>query len=65
MIFFELIAGLALGVFTGVAIQTIAKGGGAIVGRENVHKAIEKEEKNNRGRFDDLKVTRNDPKFYD
>ncbi|KHK01336.1 hypothetical protein NY78_3318 [Desulfovibrio sp. TomC] len=36
-----------------------------IVGRENVRNAIKKEERNLRGRFDNLKVTENDPKFYE
>lgn len=65
MMLLELIAGLALGVFAGVAIQTIKQGGGVVVGRDNVHRAIEKEERNNRGRFNDLKVTKDDPKFYE
>ena len=43
----------------------IAHGGGAIVGRDNVRNAIRKEEQNVRGRFKDLKVTKDDPKFYE
>jgi len=65
MMFFELLAGLALGVVVGGIFKTIVSGGGVIVGRDNVRNAIEKEERNLRGRFNDLKVTKDDPKFYD
>ena len=65
MMLLELIAGIALGAVAGGVIKMIAHGGGAIVGRDNVRNAIRKEEKNVRGRFKDLKVTKDDPKFYD
>lgn len=65
MLLFEFIAGIALGAAAGGVIKMIAHGGGAIVGRDNVRNAIRKEEKNVRGRFKDLKVTKDDPKFYD
>ena len=65
MIVLELIAGLAVGMFAGGVINMIIQGGGAIVGRDNVRNAMEKEERNNRGRFNDLKVTKDDPKFYE
>ena len=65
MIVLEFIAGIALGAVTGGVIKMIAHGGGVIVGRDNVRNAINKEEKNVRGRFNDLKVTKNDPKFYE
>lgn len=65
MLLFEFIAGIALGAVAGGVIKMIAHGGGAIVGRDNVRNAIRKEEKNVRGRFKDLKVTKDDPKFYD
>jgi len=65
MIVLEFIAGIALGAIAGGVIKMITHGGGAIVGRDNVRKAINKEEKNVRGRFNDLKVTKDDPKFYE
>ena len=65
MIVFEFIAGIALGAVAGGVIKMITHGGGVIVGRDNVRNAIRKEEKNVRGRFKDLKVTKDDPKFYD
>lgn len=65
MIIFKLIAGFALGAVAGGVIKTIVKDGGIIVGRDNVRNAIKKEERNVRGRFKDLKVTKDDPKFYD
>ncbi len=65
MIVLEFIAGIALGVAVGGVIKMITHGGGAIVGRDNVRNAINKEERNVRGRFDDLKVTKDDPKFYE
>lgn len=65
MMFLELIAGIALGAVAGGVIKMITHGGGAIIGRDNVRNAIRKEEKNVRGRFKDLKVTKDDPKFYD
>jgi hypothetical protein len=65
MMLLELIAGIALGAVAGGVIKMIAHGGGAIVGRDNVRNAIRKEEKNVRGRFKDLKVTKDDPKFYE
>ena len=65
MMLLELIAGIALGAVAGGVIKMIAHGGGAIVGRDNVRNAIRKEEKNVRGRFSDLKVTKDDPKFYE
>ena len=65
MIIVKLIAGFVLGAVAGGVVKTIVKGGGVIVGRDNVRSAIEKEEKNVRGRFNDLKVTRDDPKFYE
>ena len=65
MLLFEFIAGIALGAAAGGVIKMIAHGGGAIVGRDNVQNAIRKEEKNVRGRFKDLKVTKDDPKFYE
>jgi hypothetical protein len=65
MMFFELLAGLALAVVVGGIFKTIGSGGGSIVGRDNVRNAIEKEERNLKGRFNDLKVTKNDPKFYE
>ena len=61
----ELIAGIALGAVAGGVIKMIVYGGGVIVGRDNVRNAIRKEEKNVRGRFNDLKVTKDDPKFYE
>ena len=64
MIVLEFIAGIALGAVAGGVVKVITHGGGAIVGRDNVRNAINKEEKNVRGRFNDLKVTKNDPKFY-
>ena len=65
MIVLEFIAGIALGAVAGGVIKMITHGGGVIVGRDNVRNAIKKEEKNVRGRFKDLKVTKDDPKFYD
>ena len=65
MMLFEFIAGIALGAVAGGVIKMIIGGGGAIVGRDNVRNAIKKEEQNVRGRFNDLKVTKDDPKFYD
>ena len=65
MMLFELIAGIALGAVAGGVIKMTAHGGGAIVGRDNVRNAIKQEEKNVRGRFNDLKVTKDDPKFYE
>ncbi len=65
MMLFELIAGIALGAGAGGVITMIVHGGGVIVGRDNVRNAIRKEEKNVRGRFNDLKVTKDDPKFYE
>ncbi|WP_084158974.1 hypothetical protein [Solidesulfovibrio alcoholivorans] len=65
MMLFKFIAGIALGVVVGGVFKTIAHGGGIIVGRDNVRNAIKKEEKNVRGRFNGLKVTDSDPKFYD
>ena len=65
MMLLELIAGIALGAVAGGVIKMIASGGGAIVGRDNVRNAIRKEEMNVRGRFNDLKVTKDDPKFYE
>ena len=65
MMLFEFIAGIALGAVAGGVIKMIIGGGGAIVNRDNVRNAIKKEEQNVRGRFNDLKVTKDDPKFYD
>ena len=65
MIVLEFIAGIALGAVAGGVIKMITHGGGVIVGRDNVRNAIKKEEKNVRGRFNDLKVTKGDPKFYE
>lgn len=65
MMLFKFVAGIALGVVVGTVFKAIANGGGVIVGHDNVRNAIRKEEKNTRGRFDDLKVTGDDPKFYD
>ena len=65
MIILEFIGGIALGAVVGGIIKMITHGGGAIVGRDNVRNAINKEERNVRGRFNDLKVTKDDPKFYD
>ncbi|MEL7641825.1 MAG: hypothetical protein AAGU21_19495 [Solidesulfovibrio sp.] len=65
MMFFEFMAGIALGAVAGGVIKMIIGGGGVIVGRDNVRNAIKKEEQNVRGRFSDLKVTKDDPKFYD
>ena len=65
MIVLEFIAGIALGAVAGGVIKMISHGGGVIVGRDNVRNAINKEEKNVRGRFNDLKVTKDDPKFYE
>ncbi len=64
MMLFKFVAGIALGVVIGSVFKTIAHGGGVIVGRDNVRNAIKKEEKNVRGRFNGLKVTDTDPKFY-
>ena len=65
MIILEFIAGIAFGAVAGGVIKMITHGGGVIVGRDNVRNAINKEEKNVRGRFNDLKVTKDDPKFYE
>jgi hypothetical protein len=65
MMLLKFVARIALGVVVGGVIKTIAHGGGAIVGRDNVRNAIKNEEDNVRGRFNDLKVTDNDSKFYD
>ena len=65
MIILEFIAGIAFGAVVGGVIKMITHGGGVIVGRDNVRNAITKEEKNVRGRFNDLKVTKDDPKFYE
>ena len=65
MLLFEFIAGIALGAAAGGVIKMITHGGGAIIGRDNVRNAIRKEEQNVRGRFKDLKVTKDDPKFYE
>ena len=54
-----------MGAVAGGVIKMITHGGGVIVGRDNVRNAINKEEKNVRGRFNDLKVTKDDPKFYE
>ncbi len=64
MMIFEFIAGIALGAVAGGVIKII-HGRGVIVGRDNVRNAIKKEERNVRGRFNDLKVTKDDPKFYE
>ena len=61
----KLIVGFALGAVAGGVIKTIGTGGGVILGRDNVKNAIEREERNVRGRFDNLKVTEDDPKFYE
>ena len=61
----ELIAGIALGAVAGGVIKMITHGGGVIVGRDNIRNAIRKEEQNVRGRFKDIKVTKDDPKFYE
>ena len=65
MIVLEFIAGIALGAVAVGVIKMITHGGGVIVGRDNVRNAIRKEEQNVRGRFNDLKVTKDDPKFYE
>ena len=65
MMLLELIAGIVVGAVAGGVLKMITSGGGVIVGRENVRKAIKKEERNLRGRFDNLKVTEDDPKFYE
>ena len=65
MMIFEFIAGIALGAVAGGVIKMIIHGGGAIVGRDSVRNAIKKEERNVRGRFNDLKVTKDDPTFYE
>ena len=65
MIVLEFIAGIALGAVAGGVIKMITHGGGAIIGRDNVRNAIRKEEQNVRGRFNNLKVTKDDPKFYE
>ncbi|WP_428565071.1 MAG: hypothetical protein ACP59X_03410 [Solidesulfovibrio sp. DCME] len=65
MIFLKFVAGIALGVVVGTVFKAISDGGGVVVGHDNVRNAIKKEENNVRGRFNDLKVTKNDPKFYD
>ncbi len=65
MMLFKFVAGIALGLVVGTVLKVIANGGGVIVGHDNVRNAIRKEEKNVRGRFNDLKVTDSDPKFYD
>ena len=62
---FELLAGVAFGAVAGGVLKMITSGGGVIVGRENVRNAIKKEERNLHGRFDNLIVTENDPKFYE
>ena len=62
---FKFLAGVAFGTVVGGVLKMITSGGGVIVGRENVRNAIENEERNLRGRFDNLKVTENDPKFYE
>ncbi|WP_075355219.1 hypothetical protein [Desulfovibrio sp. DV] len=62
---FKFLAGVAFGTVAGAVLKMITSGGGVIVGRENVRNAIENEERNLRGRFDNLKVTENDPKFYE
>ena len=64
MMLLELIAGIALGAVAGGVIKMIVHGSGVIVGRDNVRNAINREEKNVRGRFNDLKITKDDPKFY-
>ena len=65
MLLFEFIAGIALGAVAGGVIKMITHGGGVIVGRDNIRNAIRKEEQNVRGRFKDIKVTKDDPKFYE
>ena len=65
MMLLKFVAGIALGVVVGGVFKTIAHGGGVVVGRDNVRNAIRKEENNVCGRFNDLKVTDNDQKFYD
>lgn len=62
---FKLLSGVFVGAVAGGVLKMIISGGGVIVGRENVQKAIKKEELNLRGRFDNLKVTEDDPKFYE
>ncbi|WP_043637989.1 hypothetical protein [Desulfovibrio sp. TomC] len=62
---FKLLSGVFVGAVAGGVLKMILSGGGVIVGRENVRNAIKKEERNLRGRFDNLKVTENDPKFYE
>ncbi|WP_428563614.1 MAG: hypothetical protein ACP59X_00675 [Solidesulfovibrio sp. DCME] len=61
----ELIAGIVFGAVAGGVLKMITSGGGVIVGRDNIRNAIKKEERNLRGRFDNLKVTEDDPKFYE
>ena len=65
MMLLELIAGIVFGAVAGGVIKMITSGGGVIVGRDNIRNAIKKEERNLRGRFDNLKVTEDDPKFYE
>ena len=65
MMLLKFVAGIALGVVVGGVFKTIAHGGGVIVGHDNVRNAIKNEENKVRGRFNGLKVTDSDPKFYD
>ncbi len=65
MMLFKFVAGIAFGVVVGTVFKVIANGGGVIVGHDNVQNAIRKEENDTRGRFNDLKVTDSDPKFYE
>lgn len=61
---FKSILGLLVGSMVGITVKTIIQGG-IIIGRKNIQKAREKQLQNLRGRFDDLEVTKDDPKFYD
>jgi len=61
---FKFIVGIVLGAVACDVVKTIASGGGVIIGRDDVQNAIDREENNVRGRFNDLKVTDSDPKFY-
>ena len=65
MMLLKFIAGIALGVVVACVSKAIAHGGGVIVGHDNVRNAIKNEENKVRGRFNGLKVTDSDPKFYD
>lgn len=61
----EFLVGIVLGVGAGTAVKAIISGGGVIVGNNNIRHEIEREERKCIGKFNNLQVCENDPKFYE